>query len=82
MYQVLDVNKHDGTISLMEDDGTMKEDLNLPTVVSIGEPTESDKKVSQDIIDKMEAGETFSVVVLCAIGLEKIIEIKDDLTAK
>merc|ERR1712059_115552 len=75
-YLFMSVNEDDGSVSLLDDAGTPKDDLNLPIFVSVGEPTEQDKKVSQEIIDKDKKGESFSVVVLCAMGQEKIIEIK------
>merc|ERR1711935_1154428 len=43
-YQLLSADDRTGEVSLLQEDGTCKDDLNLPTFVSVGEPTEDDKK--------------------------------------
>merc|ERR1712207_94269 len=37
-YQVLSVDKDSGEVSLLQEDGSTKDDLNLPTFVKVGEP--------------------------------------------
>merc|ERR1711877_87974 len=48
-FQVLDVNFDTGEVSLLKADGSPKDDLNLPTIVAQGEPTDEDKKLVADI---------------------------------
>ena len=42
--QLLTADGDSGEVSLLLEDGTTKDDLNLPTFVQIGEPTDQDKK--------------------------------------
>mmetsp|Transcript_11008 Transcript_11008/g.29389 ORF Transcript_11008/g.29389 Transcript_11008/m.29389 type:complete len:169 (+) Transcript_11008:64-570(+) len=65
-----------GEVSLLLENGTTKDDLNLPTFVNIGEPTDDDKKVSEEILKWQEEGKEFMVIVLSACGMEKIIQTK------
>merc|ERR1711920_1130201 len=75
--QVLDANKETGEVSLLlNDDGETKDDLNLPDRVQQGEPTDDDKKVTQELLDGMEKGVTVTAIVLQACGMEKIIAVK------
>merc|ERR1719401_3090090 len=76
-YQVLEVND-EGAVSLLEpgDDGTTKDDLNLPTVVQQGEPTEDDVKVSDELKKGLDDGKTVTAIVQAACGIEKIIQVK------
>merc|ERR1711874_339631 len=46
--QVLTADGSTGEVSLLQEDGTTKDDLNLPTFVKQGEPTEEDKTVTKD----------------------------------
>merc|ERR1719240_2281733 len=55
-YQVLTADPDSGEVSLLKDDGTTKDDLNLPIFVKIGEPTQEDKKLSKEIVDLTEKG--------------------------
>merc|ERR1711865_388197 len=48
-YQLLTADESSGEVSLLLESGETKDDLNLPTFVQIGEPTEDDKKLTQDI---------------------------------
>merc|ERR1712039_1140568 len=48
-YQLLSADKDSGEVSLLQEDGTTKDDLNLPTFVAQGEPTDEDKKVAQEM---------------------------------
>merc|ERR1712227_1082924 len=49
-YQVLSADKDSGEVSLLQEDGNTKDDLNLPTFVNIGEPTEDDTKITDEIL--------------------------------
>jgi len=76
-YQVLSADGDSGEVSLLQEDGSTKDDLNLPNIVSIGEPTEEDNKIAKEIVDEMEKGEkSVFVIVQAAIGKEKIIGTK------
>merc|ERR1719412_835530 len=44
-YSVLDIDFDTGEVSLLKPDGSPKDDLNLPTFVTQGEPTDDDKKL-------------------------------------
>merc|ERR1711933_336776 len=69
-YQLLTADNDSGEVSLLLESGETKDDLNLPTFVQVGEPTEDDKM-------KAEAdGKTITVIVQSACGMEKIIQCK------
>merc|ERR1719440_598700 len=70
-YQVLSADKDNGEVSLLCEDGSTKDDLNLPTFVAIGEPTDEDKKVAGELCGEMDKGKTVMVIVLAACGQEK-----------
>merc|ERR1711988_2003978 len=53
-YQVLTADEDTGEVSLLQEDGSTKDDLNLPTVVKIGEPTEDDVKVTNEMLKALE----------------------------
>merc|ERR1712146_863582 len=53
-----------------------KDDLNLPTFVQVGEPTEDDKKVVDEIMKAEADGKTITVIIQSACGMEKIIQCK------
>merc|ERR1719161_2005278 len=55
-YQLLNADPSTGEVSLLLEDGGTKDDLNLPTFVSTGEPTEEDKKVQEEILQAFEDG--------------------------
>lgn len=76
-YQLLTVDFDSGEVSLLNPDGTTKDDLNLPTFVQTGEPTEDDKKLVEELKSAEDAGKTMAVVVLEACGQEKIIQAKE-----
>merc|ERR1711915_565384 len=63
-YQVLTADGATGEVSLLKEDGSTKDDLNLPTFVKVGEPTDDDKKVQDEILKLFEAGDTTIVKVL------------------
>merc|ERR1711953_275206 len=75
-YQLLNADGDTGEVSLLKEDGTTKDDLNLPTFVTTGEPTDDDKKTVKDILEGFNDGKTTAVVVLEACGMEKIIQWK------
>merc|ERR1711988_1997058 len=75
-YQVLTADEDTGEVSLLQEDGSTKDDLNLPTVVKIGEPTDEDKKVKDEMLKALEDGKTLTVIVQAACGEEKIIGTK------
>jgi len=76
-YQVLSADKDSGEVSLLTESGDTKDDLNLPTFVAIGEPTDEDKKVAAELVDEMDKGEkTVMAIVQAAIGKEKIVGVK------
>merc|ERR1712083_596781 len=75
-YTLLDADKGSGAVSLLNESGDTKEDLNLPAFVKTGEPTDDDKKVQEQILNDHEAGKTCIIKVLSACGIEKIIGTK------
>merc|ERR1711874_599033 len=75
-YQLLNADPGTGEVSLLLENGETKDDLNLPTFVQIGEPTEEDTKVQKELVDGFEAGKTTIVAVLSACGQEKIVGVK------
>mmetsp|Transcript_88097 Transcript_88097/g.174838 ORF Transcript_88097/g.174838 Transcript_88097/m.174838 type:complete len:172 (-) Transcript_88097:74-589(-) len=76
-YTFLDADHDSGEVTLLKENGDMKQDLNLPDRVLVGEATEDDKKLTTDIKSAQEAGKEMSVVVLEACGKEKIIQLKE-----
>mmetsp|Transcript_69004 Transcript_69004/g.159911 ORF Transcript_69004/g.159911 Transcript_69004/m.159911 type:complete len:171 (+) Transcript_69004:67-579(+) len=75
-YQLLDADFDNGQVSLLLEDGGTKEDLNLPTFVTTGEPTEDDVKVQDEIKKGLADGKSLLVAVLAACGMEKIVGVK------
>merc|ERR1712066_358300 len=75
-YQLLNADSGTGEVSLLLEDGGTKDDLNLPTFINTGEPTEEDEKVQKEILDAFEAGKTTIVAVLSACHQEKIVGVK------
>lgn len=63
-YQLLDIDE-DGFASMMDDAGDTKDDLKLP-----------DGEVGEEIRQKYEDGQTFTVTVLSACGEEKLVGTK------
>jgi len=75
--QVLSADPDSGEVSLLLDTGDTKDDLNLPRVVTVGEPTDDDKKISDDIVAEVEKGDkTVLITVLEACGTQKIVAMK------
>merc|ERR1719436_2165176 len=57
-YQVMSADEATGEVSLLKESGETKDDLNLPTKVTTGEPTDDDKRVTKEILEYFEgAGE-------------------------
>merc|ERR1711972_190815 len=75
-YQLLSADPDSGEVSLLLESGETKDDLNLPTFVQQGEPTDEDKKVVEEILKGQDDGKTVTVIVQSAIGMEKIIQCK------
>merc|ERR1712084_191951 len=75
-FQLLTADADTGEVSLLQESGDTKDDLNLPTFKNIGEPTDDDKKVVEDILKAQEAGKDIVVIVQAACGEEKIIGTK------
>jgi len=72
-YQVLNADADTGEVSLLQENGDTKDDLNLPCFVKIGEPTEEDKKIQAEILDEFAKGEkSVFAIVQAACGEEKI----------
>ena len=75
-YTMLTADAETGAVSLLTEGGDCKDDLNLPTFVNIGEPTDDDKKLTEEILKWLDEGKDFQVIVLSACGQEKIIQTK------
>merc|ERR1719213_1421122 len=75
-YQLLSADEGSGEVSLLLESGETKDDLNLPTFVKVGEPTEDDTKIVEEILKGMEDGKEVKVIVQSACGMEKIIACK------
>merc|ERR1712222_247354 len=75
-YQLLTADEKTGEVSLLLESGETKDDLNLPTFVKIGEPTEDDTKTTKEILGNLDKGHDVKVIVLAACGIEKIVATK------
>merc|ERR1740138_1063514 len=76
-YQLLNADGDSGEVSLLMESGETKDDLNLPTFISTGTPTEDDVKLTADILAAFDEGKDSLLTVLAACGKEKIVAIKD-----
>eukprot|EP00929_Paragymnodinium_shiwhaense_P026757 TRINITY_DN1582_c0_g3_i1.p1 TRINITY_DN1582_c0_g3~~TRINITY_DN1582_c0_g3_i1.p1 ORF type:complete len:167 (+),score=71.99 TRINITY_DN1582_c0_g3_i1:68-568(+) len=75
-YQLLSADADTGEVSLLTESGETKDDLNLPTFFGEGNPTDEDKKVTEQILkEKDNEQKMVFVKVLQAIGQEKIVEV-------
>eukprot|EP00092_Neocalanus_flemingeri_P033964 GFUD01036931.1.p1 GENE.GFUD01036931.1~~GFUD01036931.1.p1 ORF type:complete len:156 (+),score=39.63 GFUD01036931.1:57-524(+) len=72
-YSLLDVDTHSDTVSVLMSSGETKEDLVLEKSEN---PNEKYSPLSQELVDRFDAGEDLIVVVQSALGNETIIEIK------
>eukprot|EP00445_Apocalathium_hangoei_P069213 CAMPEP_0204145546 /NCGR_PEP_ID=MMETSP0361-20130328/21649_1 /ASSEMBLY_ACC=CAM_ASM_000343 /TAXON_ID=268821 /ORGANISM="Scrippsiella Hangoei, Strain SHTV-5" /LENGTH=169 /DNA_ID=CAMNT_0051099565 /DNA_START=92 /DNA_END=601 /DNA_ORIENTATION=- len=75
-YQLLSADPDTCEVSLLKESGETKDDLNLPTMVNVGEPTPDDKKVVEEILKAVDDGKEIIVIVQSACGEEKIIQAK------
>merc|ERR1711934_279764 len=74
-YQVMDINHDEGYLSIMTEEGEMREDLKLPGMEDGA--TDDDTKVSDCIKAYVEAGDCdVYVTVLGACGMEKVVDCK------
>merc|ERR1712224_483346 len=71
-YQLLTMDDS-GAVTLLDTEGNTREDLNSPTKVKTGEPTDDDKKHADEMLDGLDGGKDVFVTVLKACGDEKII---------
>ena len=71
-YDVLDVDTHQGTVSVLLKSGETKDDLNLE---KSDNPLEKYSPVCSDLVTRFEAGEELRVVVQGALGQETIVEV-------
>merc|ERR1712194_53452 len=77
-YTVLSYGE-EGDISLLQEDGNTKDDLNMPDIPmpNQGEPSDEDKKLAAEIRKEVDKGEkTVVAIVQGACDMEKIIAIK------
>ena len=70
-YQLLDITP-DNRLSLMDDDGSPRDDLNLPLDPEVADPLKS----------AFDAGKALVVVVLSAMGVDAVIGSKEDPNQK
>merc|ERR1711879_1024030 len=75
-YQLLTADESTGNVSLLLENGETKDDLNLPTFVQTGSPTDEDKKCTEEILKGVDDGKNIQVVVQAACGMEKIVQVK------
>merc|ERR1711865_1130911 len=68
--QCLTADPDSGEVSLLLESGETKDDLNLPDRVKVGEPTDEDKKVSEDLVAAVELGEKVVCFQLTQTGHE------------
>merc|ERR1712216_97797 len=75
-YALSMLDETTGAVSVITEMGELKTDLNLPTVVKVGEPTDEDVQLRNTIVKGYEAGKMITVAVLSACGEEKIVGAK------
>ena len=56
--------------------GETKDDLFLPTLAAVGEPTDDDKKCTQELLEVKHNCEENTVIVLSAFGAERITQVR------
>ena len=71
-YDVLDVDTHEGTVSVLTKSGDTKDDLNLE---KSDNPNEKYNSVCTDLVKRFEDGEELKVTVQVAMGEETIVEV-------
>jgi translation initiation factor 5A len=67
MYQLLDIGR-DGELSLMDDEGETRQDLDLP----------AEDRVGDKIRARFASGKTLDLRVLRAMSMEKILSFKEE----
>ena len=72
-YPLMNLNAETLAVSLLQENGELKIDLNLPAAAGNGKATEEDSKLQQDILRAFADELLVSVVVIAACGMEKII---------
>merc|ERR1719213_1210612 len=71
------LDEQDGSVSLLDlATSQMKCDLRLPASSQLGEPTEDDLKVQNDMIEGYNAGKSVQVFVISACSMEKIVAVR------
>merc|ERR1712039_336691 len=70
------INERTGSVSVITETCTLKNDLNLPTVVALGEPTAEDVQLAATIVEAYNNGKMVSLVVISALGIEKVVGAK------
>jgi len=75
-YQLLSLDLASGHLSLLEKDGSVKDDVDMPTVTSrkLGHQHPVDRDLERRMEASLEAGELVTVTVRSALGTEKIVE--------
>lgn len=71
-YALIDCDGDAGTVSVLLESGDTKDDLNLPTDVQGGR-----EELAGDIVEKFEEGKSLLLTVQAAMGMEKIIAVKE-----
>ena len=72
-YPLMNLNVDTGAVSLLQENGELKIDLNLPTRQLQQKTTEEDAKVEADIVRAFTNDLIVTVLVIAACGMEKII---------
>mmetsp|Transcript_41378 Transcript_41378/g.66841 ORF Transcript_41378/g.66841 Transcript_41378/m.66841 type:complete len:178 (-) Transcript_41378:177-710(-) len=79
-YQLLTADPATGEVSLLLDDGTIRDDLTLRTDFKEGsqgqQKTKEEQKLVEEIVASLEAGRTTIARVLSACGREKIVGVR------
>ena len=71
-YALVDISEDD-FVSLMDDEGNMREDIKLP---------ETPEGFSREIRTKFEGGKSYTVIVLGSMNHEQIMSIKEEQEGK
>lgn len=71
-YTLLDLDQSDGSVTLMDDDGEIKEDANL---AKSGDGPELFDAVGQEVARRFEEEEELDVVVFTCMGREVVVEV-------
>ena len=74
-FTLLDVDASDGAVSLLDDEGVLKEDATLMSAPDSLEPFDS---VGMDLIRRNKQGEELCVIVFSALGRDVVVEVKKD----